>query len=463
MNDRSPGEKPVIRRTEEPLLRRLMARFTPTASGAGAAAVAETLATPLLALLLAFWLNPLDPFFLRAQFAWVWLGPVLVALRYGPIPGLTASAIVFAAWFVFGELGVALGELPKLYFLGWLITVMICGEFSSLWRNRVRRAESVQAYLEQRLEYLTHQHYLLRLSHDRLEQDLISRPVSMRDALVSLRGLASASGATGDALPGASDLLRLVAQYCQIERAALLPVDADGRPDGGAPTYLGAPFDIDAGDPLIGFALERRRLAHVALDDERTDGGSCYLVVAPLSDMSGSMRALLVVDRMPFFALHEETLQMLNLLLGYYADGLSASELAAPLRARFADCPLDFAFEMARMWRVRVESGVASALVTLEFPAGDEGRELMQQIARIQRSLDVVWRVDGGDRPRLLTLMPLAGSAAVEGYLARIDSWLRQHRGSGLDDSGVGSRISMLDQVEPVALLSGVLKVRHGQ
>ncbi|MFX5245279.1 hypothetical protein ABTD35_21060, partial [Acinetobacter baumannii] len=86
---------------------------------------------------------------------------------------------------------------------------MICGEFSSLWRNRVRRAESVQAYLEQRLEYLTHQHYLLRLSHDRLEQDLISRPVSMRDALVSLRGLASASGAAGDALPGASDLLRL--------------------------------------------------------------------------------------------------------------------------------------------------------------------------------------------------------------------------------------------------------------
>lgn len=285
MNERSPGEKPVIRRTEEPLLRRLLARFTPTASGAGAAAVAETLATPLLALLLAFWLNPLDPFFLRAQFAWVWLGPVLVALRYGPIPGLAASAIVFAAWFVFGELGVALGELPKLYFLGWLITVMICGEFSSLWRNRVRRAESVQAYLEQRLEYLTHQHYLLRLSHDRLEQDLISRPVSMRDALVSLRALASASGAAGEALPGAPDLLRLVAQYCQIERAALLPVDADGRPD-GTPAYLGASFEIDAADPLIGFALERRRLAHVALDDERADGGSRYLVVAPLSDMT---------------------------------------------------------------------------------------------------------------------------------------------------------------------------------
>lgn len=74
-----------------------------------------------------------------------------------------------------------------------------------------------------------------------------------------------------------------------------------------------------------------------------------------------------------------------------------------------------------------------------------------------------MWKVDGGDRPRLLTLMPLAGSAAVEGYLARIDNWLRQRRGSGLDDGGVGSHISMLDQVEPVALLSAVLKVQHGQ
>lgn len=463
MNPRAPGEKPVIRRVDEPLIRRIIDRFTPTGSGAGASALTETLVLPVLALALAFWLNPLDPFFLRSQFAWVWLGPVLVALRYGPIPGLVGSAIVFGAWFVFGELGVALGELPKLYFLGWLITVMICGEFSSLWRGRVRRAESVQAYLEQRLEYLTHQHYLLRLSHDRLEQDLISRPVSMRDALVSLRALASAPAAAGTSLPGAAELLRLVSQYCQIERAALLQIDQDGHAVGAAPVHLGAQFDIDMADPLVGYACERRRLAHIALDEDRALSGSRYLVVAPLTDMSGDMRALLVVDGMPFFALHDETLQMLNLLLGYYADGLSASELAAPIRAVHPDCPPDFAFELARMWRVRVESGVASALVTLDFPAAVQEDDLALQISRIQRSLDVVWLVRSDTGSQLITLMPLAGSAAVEGYLARIDAWLAQHRSGGLDASGVGSRISLIDTIEPLTLLERLLKGRHGR
>ena len=461
MKLRSPGDKPVIRAAEEPLLRRLAERFTPTGPGAGTSVLTEMLALPLLALALAFWLNPLDPFFLSSQFAWVWLGPVLVALRYGPLPGLAGSSIVFAAWFVFGELGVALGALPKLYFLGWLITVMICGEFSSLWRSRVRRAESVQAYLEQRLEYLTHQHYLLRLSHDRLEQDLISRPVSMRDALVSLRRLSSDRAMAGTRLPGGAELLRLVAQYCQIERAALIAADNDGVSDGSPAVHLGAAFDIDANDSLIRFVREHRRLGHIALDDERTQSGSRYLVVAPLTDMRGSMHALLVVQDMPFFALHDETLQMLNLLLGYYADGLSASELAAPLRSEYPDCPLDFAFELSRMWRVRVDSGVASALVVLEFPDNPED-DLALQISRIQRSLDVVWMVRQPSGARLITLMPLAGSAAIEGYLARIDTWLKQHRSGGLDESGVGHRSFMLDDVPPPALLARILKGQHG-
>ncbi len=462
MNLRSPRERPVIRRADEPWLRRLLAHFTPTGSGAGASSLIETLAVPVFALALAFWLNPLDPFFLRSQFAWVWLGPVLVALRYGPLPGLAGSAILFASWFAFAELGVTLGALPKLYFLGWLITVMICGEFSSLWRGRVRRAESVQAYLEQRLEYLTHQHYLLRLSHDRLEQDLISRPVSMRDALVGLRTLASAPVAVGARLPGAPDLLRLIAQYCQIERAALVAVDDDGVPDGAAQASLGTPFDIDMADPLMKFALERRRLAHLALAEGRAAGGSRYLVVAPLTDMGGTLRALLVVEGRPFFALHDETLQMLNLLLGYYTDGLSASELAAPLRTTFPDCPLAFGFELMRMWRVRTEAGVTSAMAVLTFPAGAQDDGLALQISRIQRSLDVVWMTRRDDRMLLITLMPLAGTAAVEGYLARIDNWLRQNRGSGFDGGGVASRIFMLDRVEPVALLGSILEAPHG-
>ncbi len=115
------------------------------------------------------------------------------------------------------------------------------------------------------------------------------------------------------------------------------------------------------------------------------------------------------------------------------------------------------------MWRVRVESGVASALVTLDFPAAAQEDDLALQISRIQRSLDVVWLVRSDTGSQLITLMPLAGSAAVEGYLARIDAWLAQHRSGGLDASGVGSRISLIDTIEPLTLLERLLKGRHGR
>jgi hypothetical protein len=461
MKLRSPGEKPVIRGAEVSLLRRLVEHFTPTGSGAGASALTETLALPLLALALAFWLNPLDPFFLSSQFAWVWLGPVLVALRYGPFPGLAGSAIVFAAWFVFGKLGVALGVLPKLYFLGWLITVMICGEFSSLWRSRVRRAESVQGYLEQRLEYLTHQHYLLRLSHDRLEQDLISRPVSMRDALVSLRALsirpvvggvtASRRGRTaasgGAVLP---DRARRADRGGRRRRIRRFAGRASGRGVRHRCERFADPFRPRAPSSGPHRARRRARTERVALSGRRTADRHARFDARPAG---GAGHAVLRAARR-----NAADAQSAARILCRRSVG---SELAAPLRSDHPDCPLDFAFELSRMWRVRVDSGVASALVVLEF-ADDAEDDLALQISRIQRSLDIVWLVRRPSGARLITLMPLAGSAAIEGYLARIDTWLAQHRSGGLDVSRVGHRSFMLDDMAPSALLARILKDRHG-
>lgn len=114
---------------------------------------------------------------------------MVLALRYGPLAGMSAAGILLLTW-----LGLNTGQhdsFPKLPFLGGLILIMLIGEFSSLWVARTRRAETVQVYLDQRLEYLTHQYYLLRLSHDRLEQDLISRPMAMRDALKTLRDISA--------------------------------------------------------------------------------------------------------------------------------------------------------------------------------------------------------------------------------------------------------------------------------
>ena len=206
---------------------KILPYLTPAGAPA-AAAIAEVLAVPLLVLALCVWVNPADPFFTHGPFPWVVLGPVVVALRYGALAGILAALVVLAGWFGLARQGLIGPTMPQDEFLGALVLVMICGEFGSLWSNRVRRAETMQRYIAQRLDHLTHQHYLLRLSHDRLEQDLISRPVSMRDALLNLRRITS-HGMVADAaaLPAAGELLRLLSQYCQIECAAVYRMEGD--------------------------------------------------------------------------------------------------------------------------------------------------------------------------------------------------------------------------------------------
>ena len=372
---------------------------------------------------------------------------MVVALRYGALAGILAALVVLAGWFGLARQGLIGPTIPQDEFLGALVLVMICGEFGSLWSNRVRRAETMQRYIAQRLDHLTHQHYLLRLSHDRLEQDLISRPVSMRDALLNLRRITS-HGMVADAaaLPAAGELLRLLSQYCQIECAAVYRMEGSNIRRAADHT-LGTPFELNTTDPLITFALERQELSHVALDELEQRGRSRYLVVVPLKDAVGTLQALLVVERMPFFALHEETLQMLNLLLGYYADSLNAARIAEPVLRAVPACPPAFAFELMRVWHIRQTSGVRSALVALEFRSQPGFDDLALQIERLQRALDSVWACESAHGRVLFTLMPLAGESAAQGYANRVEGWISQNRGATLEEAGVATRVALLDQL----------------
>ncbi len=430
--------------------------------GKPVAATIETLLLPVLMLAIGVWFNPLDPLFIRTQFAWTWLAPLLLALRYGPLPGLGGALVVFVGWYAFEGINLGAHDLPKIYFLGGLIVVMLAGEFSSIWRARVRRAEATQEYLDSRLDSLTQTHYLLRLSHDRLEQELLSRPVSMRDALAKLRELAAGAVAGQGSLPGADAFLKLCSQFCQIERAALLPLDGRALRTTAA-VFLGAPFELVESDALIRHALDEGMLSHVAglAGQSRTD--SRYLIAAPLGDVDRNLHGILIVEALPFFALQEETLQVLNLMLGYYADTLGAATLIAPLQAEWPACPVAFALELQRLTHLRQTARVPSSLVSLEFVPGKAAEDLPAAILRQQRSLDVTWLIgEDAAQPRaLLAILPLAHASGVEGYLTRIERWLQTQQGTDWEGAGIRYRIWRIGEEASLALMARVLEASH--
>jgi hypothetical protein len=109
--------------------------------------------------------------------------PAILAMRYGSTLGVVAVATMLGGWYLLmhghqedeAQAVVSAAQaFPQAYFLGGLVLTLLCGQFAEVWNARSRRLRGVNAYLEERLTMLTKNHFLLRLSHERLEQDLLS-------------------------------------------------------------------------------------------------------------------------------------------------------------------------------------------------------------------------------------------------------------------------------------------------
>lgn len=418
--------------------------------------VGEIVFVPLIAILLGLVLNPDDPLCTQASFPWPWFAPIILALRYGALAGLGASGILLGAWLLLNS--GHYDTFPKLFFLGGLILVMLVGEFSSLWRARTRRAENTREYIDQRLEQLTRQYYLLRLSHDRLEQELISRPMSIRDALLTLRGL---DGGAADSREGAPALLRLLAQYCQLESLSLHRVERDDV-NTTPLASMGSTFTLDPNDPLIRQAIELRRLCHISQVDADSEAQTSCLIAAPLTDMDGEVFGLFVVKEMPFFALQEETLQTINLLLGYYTHGRSVRSAADPICREVPGCPPEFAFELLRLWNLQQTTGNGSLIVALQFLPRAVELGLPLQVLDMQRALDEVWLFGDSNRQILATLMPFGDTSTADGYVARLEGWAKKTSAQSLAELGIRSHVLAIDREPPVVVLGRLLGLAKG-
>jgi hypothetical protein len=411
--------------------RRLLA---PDAARAGA--LAATVLGMLLAVGLGHWLNPADPLGVAARYPWIWLPAAFFALRYGALPGMLAGLCIAAAWGLFyphpDEVQAPLGWLT-----GGLLQVLLAGHCRDLWSRRVDGLASVNDYLDERVQALARSHYLLGVSHERLEQDLLSRPATLRAALLRLRELLplQAQAVRAATLPQAQSLLEFAAATCQLDAAAIFSLTPYGFGRKAVAT-VGEAFELDLADPLVRDCLERGALTHV----REVDGGvhSAYLACAPIAAHHG-VAGVLIVRRMPFLALNFDNLQLLLVLLGYYADSIEQSAAIAAVQRSVPHCPYDFALELVRLCRLKARSGIDSSLLALVVPRDAQGDSLCDALVREQRVSDLIWTQRARQRQVVLLLMPLAGRSGVDGYLLRIESLLR----SRFDCDFSGARVAV--------------------
>ena len=416
----------------------------------------EALVIPILGIALCWLIAPEDPFFVnKGEFPWTWFAPVLVALRYGVMAGITSSAILLIGWFL---LAPAAATFPKLYFLAGVILVMICGEYSTTWRTRLRRVGELNAYLTERFTRIMNQLNVLRISHDTLEHDLITQPTTLRDALYELRMLMASRGAPGmpAPLPAADEILLLLAHHCQLEAAAIYEV-ADGGYTLRA--KLGDPPPVRANDSLLEYALEKRTLAHLQTEDLGPELPTEHLVVAPILTSGDQLLGVLVVTRMPFFALNEDTLRTLTLLLGLYADSAVISDQTGQVMSEVPGVTYEFADELVKLMRLQRDYGITSHCVVLEYGPHPERVDMILFTMRLRRRFDVQWQFGGGENQPtgIANLMPLASDTAVRGYLERMETALKERFGGEFEVLGIRPYVISREQHEPLTVLGRVV------
>jgi len=402
------------------------------------------------------YLNPADPFFVQGQFPWPWIAPLLLSLRYGIAAGMTSAFLLVGVLLAMVWEGGTSAQLPNGYILGGLLTVLISGQFSSVWNKRLRRATVLGSHAGERFEQLSKAYFMVRLSHDRLEQNLISRPVTLRGAMTELRGLLAREGGELNER-SARALMAILVHYCRLGSAAIYPC-VDGRVSDQVLASCGRGAPLDRGDLLLGSALESGNTIYQAVNRLEPDERSSYLVAAPIRTSSGDMPGILLISDMPFLALERETLQIMAVILTYFADHAGAAGVTQEILAIFPDCPVMFAAELAKMVRLRRDLEIGSVLAVIEVPQGPRQDEICVRMERLQRGLDHSWRHNTPDLVQFVTLMPFSGPAGVEGFKTRMREVLRKNYGLSFDQDGLRFRSRLVTPDEPQQLLVELLK-----
>ncbi len=406
---------------------------------------------------LGAWSNPNDPFMVELPFPWLWLAPTLLGLRYGTLAAFGSIGLIAGSWSLWDLLSQNITPFPAHFFMGGLILSLIAGEFADVWIVRLKRVREANAYLNERLESLTRRHYLLKLSHERLEQDMLTKPMTLRDSIMHIREIMVTGLQDPSALPHANAVMHLLAQTCQLEVAALYPVN-QGKVNKKADASIGTPQELDLDDALLTYALEKNELSHLQTESLQ-NAESHYLVVAPLIATNQQCLGVLVVERMPFLSLNQETLQFLGVLLGYYADNVKLIPLAMKILRDNPTCPIEFASELLRLERVQRESGLPSSITAFVISDSPHRQDIFAEMVRQRRQMDINWDIRLSDRDIIITMMPLHGDAAVTGYLLRSQKWLKEmFNAPSFSDAKVTPYTALVNERPAADLLNKLLE-----
>ena len=393
--------------------------------------ILESVLWPAVVVYLCWLSYPANPFYINDGFPWPWVGPWLIALRYGVGYGFAAAVGLLVAW----SLVASDPTFPRLYFLGGAIMTLIAGEFGSYWRMRMTRLQESLDFLNDKVERLTRRLYLVKLSHDELEYEMVDRPGTLRESLIQLRVLmdqqsrksAGQTGAVPSPMPGAQTMLDFIVQQCRVDSAAIYSVRMEPHLELTQVATAGGMEAVSPDDPIVVHALETGHSVHLQDALMSLSKRKQIIAVTPMISTQGQPFGFMAIGTMPFTSLNNENLQTIAVLLESYSDYLRLTLQADEIRADWPDAPRSLAGEFAWLNRLRLNFGQPSRCAVWRIRHAQE-QEMLDYLNELHSRGETAWRWPVGrvaregtsSKPCVIALVPFTDETGMRAYTQRI-------------------------------------------
>jgi hypothetical protein len=413
----------------------------------------EAILITILFLFLAriFW--PEDPFTLHGPIPWLILAPIFCALFYGAIYGLSSLLLVLAVFLL--QPGMEINQfIQREYILGLIILTCLVAVFSSYWQARIRHVEDLNYYVRDHLENLSRSYYLLQISHERIEQAYLVKPLSLRDAFVKIREAIFKNNSEINANHGQM-LLEVFSLYSGINSAAFCLYDShEIRPL----AFLGEQFLIPNNDPLIKEVIEKKVSTYFAVNQLDENETSHFAAAIPMLDNENTLIGLIILKDVPFWALTHDNMEVLSVFAAYFALQWTTVQKVADLMKVFPSCPPEFLKELQTLISLSKNQVVPSALAAVVIPAGSQQDNIVFTLTEQKRSLDFMWILDGDKSKTVITLLPLTSTEGIAGHKKRIAALLRGDFGEEINKNGYYFRSKLLNNLDAAQQLQDFIK-----
>ena len=426
--------------------------------------ILETVVITLLVPAAGWLFNPQDPLFYDSPFSWLVVGPLLAGLRYGFLFGFASALFTVAIMVVASSAGWAVTDLPVQYAIGVLLTGMVAGEFTDIWRRRLTQMKIINDYQGTRLDEFVRNFHVLRVSHDQLAERLAANPHNLRDVLQALAERFDVVEAGDDILTErAADLLSFVAHEGRVEQGALYIVDERERVAKEPASFIGGyPSDVDIADhPMVKACFEHRSMISLRseMEEELQNRSQSLLAVIPLIDVNDRIWALVTVTEMPFVEFQRGNLHLLSVLGGNLGDIITEAYERTPADSELAR--FQFEQRLKRWTQYASRYKLSSLLIAYEIPGHirDISVESLSDLVYEQlRALDFAWTTEVGPDTRVIyVLMPLTPERGAGAYRERMTMLLNERFGVDVANSGLVFHQRAIDGKQSASnLLAGI-------